>query len=242
MTRSSLCTLASALLFLLPLDASAWTLGFGGQVYRDDANLETEKRIGPQSPREEDTDYLSDDLGSLGLYLLTGSERMRYGGGPRYYGTYDVLEPLSREEQEKLEEEGEEDVREPFVFGRLFDVYGTLEWRLPVIPKLDVVLGTQVGVSVLMPSGDLEEVIEKEQDDGASVSGLPRLGLLFGPSLGAAYTILPERLAVRLDLGARYNRMRLFRTEEEIDGVAYRLDWMLGILRYDAGLAVELSF
>ena len=79
-------------------------------------------------------------------------------------------------------------------------------------------------------------------DDGASLFGGPRLGLLFGPQVGVRYGILENRLAVRADLGARYNRMILFRNEEEIDGVAYRLDWKMNILRYDAGLAVELSF
>lgn len=236
--------MACLLLILLPAsEAAAWTIGLGGQIYRDDANLETEKRIGPQSPVEEDTDYESDDIGSFGIYaLFPRQERVMLGGGLRYYGTYDTLEPLTRQERQDLEDNGEEDTREPYEFGTALDLYGQLQWELPIIANLDLLLGTQLGLNILRPAGNFEETINTEKDDGASLFGGPRLGLMFGPQVGVRYAILKDRLAVRADLGARYNRMILFRNEEEIDGVAYRLDWTLNILRYDAGLAVELSF
>ncbi len=242
--RDCICAATFFILAAAPVsEAAAWTIGLGGQVYRDDANLETEKRIGPQSPVEEDTDYESDDIGSFGIYaLFPMQERVFAGGGLRYYGTYDTLEPLTREERQQLEEDGEEDTREPYEFGTALDAYAHLQWELPIITKLDLLLGTQVGLNILFPSGNFEETINSEKDDGASLFGGPRLGLLFGPQVGVRYGIIENRLAVRADLGARYNRMILFRNEEEIDGVAYRLDWTMNILRYDAGLAVELSF
>ena len=231
---------AMVIVWAVPGRAEAWTIGLGGQLYGDDGEIDGVKRVGPQAPQRQDRQFYADNTASVALWALTAlSETSRYGGGIRFYGGYGLIDNGAEENVAEGEEVPVYDL------GTMADLYGQLEWLLPVLEgdhELDFIIGGQAGISVLFPGEGLDAEITSEQEDGASVTSLPRLGALFGPQVGVRYMILADRLAVRVDGGVRFGRLWLFDTEEEIEGVAYQKEWHADILRYEVGLGLELSF
>jgi hypothetical protein len=236
--RPLLVAALCALSLSAPGAALAQSIGVGVQAHSDDISLKGQQRIATGAAQDEDQDLISDGTFSASLwYLKQLSDRMRAGGGIRYYGTYGGL---PADEEARTNDDGSE--VDPYVLGTLIEVYGQAEWILPVAEKLriDAVLGMQLGAQVLFPGGDFDEQITALQDQGAGVLGLPRVGVLFGPQVGARWRVM-ERLSIRLDVGLRYNRLFLFNTEEENDGIAFKKQWDLNVLRTDVGLGVEIN-
>lgn len=213
------------------------SIGFGVQAHSDDVTLKGTEQIATQAPQDQDQDLVSDGTFSASLwYLKALTERTRAGGGLRYYGAYSGL---NAREEDRVDDNDE--ALPPYELGTLLELYGQAEWGFPVSEKrrIDAVIGMQLGAQVLFPGGQFEEEIKRLQDQGAGVMSVPRVGLLFGPQVGARWRVL-DRLSVRLDLGLRYNRLFLFDTEEEVNGVAFRKEWDLSVLRTEVGLGVEI--
>jgi hypothetical protein len=235
LTAMILCASAT----LVPAAAAAQSaIGVGVQAHSDDTTLKGQERIATQAPVDQDQELISDGTFSASLwYLKQYSERVRAGGGLRYYGTYGGLPAL---EEDRTADD--DTPVPPYEFGTLLELYGQAEWVLPVSEglKVDAVIGTQLGAQLLFPGAQLEEEIKRLEDQGAGVMGGPRVGFLFGPQVGARWTPI-ERVSVRLDVGVRYSRLFLFDTEEEVDGVAFKKEWDLNVLRTDIGLGVEIN-
>ena len=212
-------------------------VGIGVQYHGDDGELDGFERVAVQAPREEDRTFRSDSALSVSLwYLKPLGKKLRVGGGFRYYGTYSLIDEVP-------DDTPEDELPEPQEFGSWMDFYGQFEWATPILKKqpLELVVGAQMGMILYFPGGALDEEITRLQDQNVGVWSTPRLGFLFGPQIGVRYRII-DMLSVRFDLGMRYNRVVIFSTAEEVDGVAFEKDWALNVLRYDGSLGVEVNF
>ena len=238
MTRVCFASLLS-ILGLVPAHAFSQdhVIGVGAEVHWDDGELDGEERVALTAPKQEDRSFEREESTAFALwYLYKATESLRVGGGVRYYGTYSLLDEVP-------EDTREEDLPEPEEFGDWLELYGQVEWHTPLVASgaMEFVLGAQAGVIEFFPGGALEEEIRRLQEQNAGVWDAPRLGFMFGPQVGVRYQAL-ELLALRLDLGVRYNRVFLFSTSEEVDGVAFSKQWSLNVLRYAASLGAEVTF
>jgi hypothetical protein len=236
--RPLLVAVFCALVLSAPGAVAAQSIGVGVQAHSDDISLKGQQRIATGAPQDEDQDLISDGTFSASLwYLKQISEQLRAGAGLRYYGTYGGL---PADEEARTTADGS--AVDPYVLGTLLEVYTQVEWILPVAEKLriDAVFGMQFGAQVLFPGGDFADQIAALQEQGAGVWDVPHVGFLFGPQVGARWRVT-DRLSIRLDVGLRYNKLFLFNTEEENDGIAFKKDWTLNVLRTDVGLGVEIN-
>lgn len=231
----------SLLCLSLPLSSSAQAegnaVGVGVQLHSDDGELDGQERVAVQPPRDQDRSFHSADSLSFSLWGLKDlSQKLRAGGGLRYYGTYSLVDDVP-------EDTPEDEQPEPEEFGTWMELYGQVEWHTPLAMegKLELVLGAQLGATLLFPGGAFEAEIDRLKEQNVGVWSAPRLGFLFGPQVGVRYQLI-ELVAIRLDAGMRYNRVFLFSTAEEVDGIAFEKTWDLNILRYDANLGVEVNF
>jgi hypothetical protein len=205
-------------------------IGVGGQLFFDDVDLVGERKVAVLST-DEGYAASSDGLMSGSLWVLKGLGKGLYVGGQiQYYGSYTTAP----------EEERNNDTRVK-AFGQLLELSGRGEWMYEVMDKVSVGLGAQLGLVMLFPGDDFEKEIDALRDQGASVSsaGTPRLGYLVGPSLAARWRFM-EPLALRLDLGLKWEQVYLFKTEEKIGGIPFRKDWQLDLIRYEVGVGLEV--
>ena len=212
-------------------------VGVGFGLYADDGELDGTERVAVRAPESQDRTFEADTLTSFSLwYMRPLTSSLRWGGGLRYYGAYDIVDEVPDDTEE-------DDLPEPQGFGTLADLYVQMEWHTPLVEglPLEFVLGTQLGFNVLFPGGALQEEIDELKEQNVGVFDGPRVGFLFGPQVGVRYQAL-KLVAVRADVGARYNRLFIFSTSEEVDGVAFAKEWNLNILRYDFSLGVEVTF
>ena len=129
-----------------PGRAEAWTIGLGGQIYGDDGEIDGVKRVGPQAPQRQDRQFYADNTASVAIWALTArSERSRWGGGVRFYGGYGLIDDGAEENVAEGEEVPVYDL------GTLADIYGQLEWLLPVLEgdhEVDFIIGDHTAVAV----------------------------------------------------------------------------------------------
>ncbi len=224
----------SAALLVPGLAAAQTVVGVGISAYREDSRLNGVQQISVLET-DESARYGSDDFLSASIWFLYAfSERVRFGSMLEYYGTY-----TGREKCEEGECDNPDFEPDRYEFGKLVEFHGRFEYAAPATEKFDLILGGVFGAPILFPGGDLKEEIERRQEEGASLIDLPRIGYLVGPNLGARWRYL-EHLALRADVLVKWEQIFIFRTAQNIDGVAYRKRWTTGTLRYEFGLGLEV--
>jgi hypothetical protein len=223
-----------ACLLLVPASALAQQyIGTGAGIYTDDGDLEGLERT--DVVQENDESFSFDSHNSIvgGIwYLRHASENVRWGGGLRYYGSYEVLEVP--------DDENNDDEFQPYELGQLTNFYMQAEWLVRFGGDKALILGAQVGPSLLVPDGEFQQEIDELKEEGFDVWDTPRIGYHIAPQVGALWE-LDDRLSVRTDLGIRYENMFLFAIDDEVDGVAYERSWDTSVLRYEFGLAMEVK-
>lgn len=233
--RSSLLLLVVVGLLAAPSVASAQQyIGTGAGFYTEDGDLTGEERR--DVVREKDESFSFDSHNALmgGIwYLRHASENVRWGGGLRYYGSYEIVEVPE-------EENNNDDEPQPFELGQLTDLYVQAEWLIPFSGDYALILGAQAGPSLLFPDGEFQEQIDELKDQGVDVWDTPRVGFNIAPQIGARWQ-LDERLSVRGDLGVRYENLYLFAIDDNVEGVTYERAWSTSTLRYEFGLAMEIA-
>lgn len=222
-------------LLSVPSSASAQQyIGAGAGLYTEDGDLRGEERR--DVVREEDESFSFDShnafMGGI-WYLRHASENVRWGGGLRYYGSYEIVE-IPQEENNNADEP------QPFELGQLTDFYVQAEWLIPFRDDYALILGAQAGPSLLVPDGEFQQQIDDLKDQGVDVWDIPRVGFNLAPQIGARWQ-LDERLSVRGDLGMRYENLYLFAVDDNVEGVTYERSWTTSTLRYEFGLAMEIA-
>jgi hypothetical protein len=95
-------------------------------------------------------------------------------------------------------------------------------------------------VSLIVQNGDLQKELDKLHEQGFSVSGLPRLGVVVGPHLGVSWPIV-ERLSVRTDFSIHFAKSWLYGTESEVLGIVSERSAQLSTTRKQILLGLEVG-
>ncbi|QDG52792.1 hypothetical protein FIV42_19200 [Persicimonas caeni] len=209
-------------------------IGAGAGLYTEDGDLTGEERR--DVVREEDESFSFDSHSTLAggiWYLRHASENVRWGGGLRYYGSYEIVEIPE-------EENNNDDEPQPFELGQLTDFYVQAEWLIPFGGDYALILGAQAGPSLLVPDGEFQDTIDELKEQGVDVWDSPRVGFNIAPQIGGRWEI-DERLSLRGDLGVRYENLYLFAIDDNVEGVTYERSWTTSTLRYEFGLAMEIA-
>ncbi len=209
-------------------------VGVGAGVYTEDGDLSaTEKRdVAPS--QDQSYSYDSHNMMMAGIwYLRNSSENIRWGGGLRYYGSYSIVEIPDQPN-------GNNDQIDPYELGQLTDLYVQAEWLLHFGGNKALILGAQLGPSILSPDGEFHNAIKDLKDQGVNVWDTPRLGYNVAPQVGGLWQ-LDDRLSLRADLGVRYESLFLFAIDDNVDGVAFSKHWSTSTLRYEFGLSMEVK-
>ncbi len=216
--------LAVLVLGALPAQAKP-RVGVGLDLFIEDARLSGEQAINA-SRRDESFDYGSDSFLSATISMSVpapiASERARIGGGFRLFGNYGAAG------------------NRVFGFGLLNQAFISAEYGLPVAEKMEVMFGARGGLSLLLPGQEFSQEIDRLQDEGVGVWSLPRLGWVLGLSAGARRQ-LSEKVFLRADLSGQLEKLYLFATSEEIDGLQFSKDWSTSGLRLGFTLGVEFT-
>lgn len=239
-TQTLICRLVCGAALLLCLSVGAgWRasaraellIGVGGQLFFDDVDLTGERKVAVLST-DESYAASSDGMLSGALWALKSVGQGLYVGGQvQYFGSYTTAPDEARDNDDRVR-----------AFGQWLELSGRGEWMVDVMPDVSVGLGAQLGLVMLFPGDDFEREINALRDQGASVSSAstPRLGYLVGPNLAARWRFMAP-LALRLDLGLKWEQVYLFKTEEKIGGIPFRKDWQLDLLRYEVGVGLEVA-
>lgn len=219
-----------ASLLILGQDAFAQSsIGVSGNFFFEDSDLSGEQQVSVQT-NDESFAYVADDFLNATLYYLQPfKESGRIGGALTYYGDHIA----------EIPQEGEE-VPEFYDFGHLIELVVRAEWLIGVTESIDLIAGAQAGIPILFPGGDFQDEIDDLKDQQASVWDIPRTGFVVGPLLSARYKY-HESLYFRADIGIKYEKIFLFNTTEEVQGVPFRKDWTLTTVRTEIGLALEVD-
>jgi hypothetical protein len=197
-------------------------LGLGLDLFGEGARMSGGQWINA-SHREESFDYGSQKFLSASAWLLFArTERLRFGPGVRVFGNYAAG--------------GDR----PFTFGLLTEALALAEYGLPVHGPYEVVVGARGGLALLIPGGALSEEIHRLRTEGASVWNVPRMGWVGGLSVGGRRQ-MTQRILLRADLGLQLEKLYLFSTSQQIDGLQFQKDWHTQALRLGLTLGAEFS-
>jgi hypothetical protein len=218
--------LLALLLLAAALPARAQTrIGVGLDLFIEDASLTGSQTINDSVINE------SFEYGSLRFLSATltmsvpapiAAERARIGGGVRLYGNYGA------------------DRNSGYEFGLLNQAFVTGEYGLPVADRMEILFGARAGFSLLIPGRDFMEEIDRLQDQGASVWSLPRVGWLGGLSAGARRK-MSEKILLRAELSGQLEKLFLFSTHEDIEGLQFDKAWSTFGLRLGLTLGAEFA-
>jgi hypothetical protein len=200
-------------------------IGVAADLFTEDSQMSGEQAINA-SRRDESFAYGSSSFLSATLSMSVpapiSSERARIGGGLRLFGNYGA---------------GGDRV---FGFGLLNQAFITGEYGLPVARQFEAVFGARGGLSLLIPGREFSAEIDRLQDQGVDVWSLPRIGWLLGLSVGARRQ-MSEHILLRADLAAQYDKLLLFSTSQEIDGLQFNKDWSASGIRLGLTLGIEFA-
>ncbi|HEX8699093.1 MAG TPA: hypothetical protein VF815_09680, partial [Myxococcaceae bacterium] len=190
-------------------------IGVGLDLFTENSRMNGEQAINT-SRRDESFDYSSGSFMSATLSMSVpapiGSDRARIGGGLRLFGNYSRSGDV------------------PFGFGLLNQAFITGEYGLPVGNQFEALFGVRGGLSLLFPGREFSAEINRLQDQGVDVWSVPRIGWLAGLSLGTRRQ-MTEHILLRADLAAQYEKLFLFATSQDIDGLQFNKDWTASGLR-----------
>ncbi|MFW5966696.1 MAG: hypothetical protein ACOCV2_04210 [Persicimonas sp.] len=229
--------LAFSLLMFSSTASAQQVIGLGASLHADDGVYEDRVRVDQISESEDSYAFQSESslLGGI-WYLRHANEHVRWGGGIRYFGSYGLID---EEDAEEFDPEEDEEL-EAYELGRLAQLYAAAEWVIPMADELSLLLGAQIGPSLLFPGDDLEEDIEELEDEDVGVWKTPRFGTHFGPHVGAVYQ-LTDLVSLRADATMRHESLPLFGVNDEVDDVRYEKSTTTTTLRYEFGFAVEVA-
>lgn len=178
------------------------------------------------SPRDESFDYGSSTFLSATLSMSVpapiAKERARIGGAVRLFGNYSA------------------DGDHPFGFGLFNQAFITGEYGLPVADKMEAVFGGRVGLSLLVPGHEMSQEIHRLQDQGVDVWSVPRVGWLGGLSAGARRR-MSDHILLRADLSGQFEKLYLFATSEDLNGLHFDKHWSTLGVRLGFTLGVEFA-
>lgn len=165
------------------------------------------------------------------LYLRPRSENSFTGFGVEYINNY----------RGALVEDGQTvDPTEHYEFGPLLEGLGVYEKAVALGDESSLRLGGQTGVAVLFPRGDFAREIRSLQDQNVRTQRIPRVGAGLGAHV-AVLRQLDERLTLRFELAAQYQKIFLFHSTQNIDDVEFRKRWTTGALRTRMGLSLQID-
>ncbi|MDY7227299.1 hypothetical protein [Hyalangium rubrum] len=208
-----------------PPSVAKMRIGVGFDLFAERSTMTGEQAINA-SRLDESFDYSSGSFLSATLSLSVpapiASDNARIGGGVRLFGNYGAGGDRT------------------FGFGLLNQAFISGEYGLPVAQKMEAMFGIRGGLSLLVPGRQLSDEIHRLQDQGVDVWNVPRVGWLLGLSLGARRQ-MSERILLRADLGAQLEKLFLFSTSQEIDGLQFNKDWSTFGLRLGLTLGIEFA-
>ncbi|MBF5042931.1 MULTISPECIES: hypothetical protein [Myxococcaceae] len=197
-------------------------IGLGLDLFGEGSQMSGGQWI-DSSHREESFEYGSSKFVSGSAWLLFArSERLRFGPGVRVFGNYSAG--------------GDR----PFTFGVLTEALALAEYGLPVHGPYEAVLGARGGLAMLLPGGALADEINRLRTEGAGVWNVPRFGWTLGLSAGARRK-MTERISLRADLGLQMERLYLFATDQEVEGLHFQKNWTTRTLRLGLTLGAEFA-
>jgi hypothetical protein len=209
----------------MPRAPTKLRIGVGVDVFTESSRMNGEQAINA-SRRDESFDYNSSSFLSATLSLSVpapiASERARLGGGIRLFGNYTGGGNSN------------------FGFGMLNEAFITGEYGLPVGGYFEATFGARGGLALLFPGREFSEEINRLQDQGVDVWSVPRLGWLAGLSVGARRQ-MSEHILLRADLAAQYEKLFLFATSQEINGLQFNKDWSTSGIRLGLTLGIEFA-
>ncbi|SEM63275.1 hypothetical protein SAMN05444354_1208 [Stigmatella aurantiaca] len=200
-------------------------IGLGLDFYSENSHLSGEQIING-ARRDESFDYSSDSLLSATLTLSfpapIASQRTRLGAGLRAFGNYGS---------------GGDRV---FGFGVLNQVFVLGEYGLPVAKNVEALFGARGGLSLLIPGKDLSQEIQRLRDNDVDAWNVPRLGWLVGLNVGGRWHF-STHFAARGDLSAQLEKLYLFKTSQDVNGVQFDKNWSTFGLRLGLTLGIEFA-
>lgn len=199
----------------------------------DDGDRVEEERKSIQL-RQVDQGFSSDGFFQLSAYGLTDmGKNIRLGGGIRYFTSYGTVD----------DPEGDDEPPDPVELGTLLELVAQADWALTLAkdPAIDLLLGLQMGMVMLLPSGQLEEEIKALSNQGVSTGTGPRLGYTVGPQVGGRWQV-NKWFGVRLDFAIRWSQTWIFDLDEQVGSVPFALFRRLDVIRYELAVALEAGF
>ena len=202
-------------------------IGLGLDVFTESSRLSGHQTINT-ARQDESFDYKSKGFLSATLHLSIPAsispKRARMGAGVRFFGNYGS---------------GGEGQRE-FGLGLLNEIFVSGEYGLPVADKTEAVFGARGGVALLIPGQQLSEEIQRLRGQDVDVWNVPRVGWLGGISVGARRR-MGEHLLLRADFSGQLQRLFLFYTSQEIQGLDFDKSWNTFGLRLGFTLGAEFA-
>jgi len=193
-------------------------------TYWDGANDARSRAIGDLPTENEDLDVERGPAFGLSVgYLRTLASSVRAGGTFRYLSVYRF----------KLEDD-EDDVGDQEL-GEYLEVVGNLEYAIDMADKLDVILGVEMGLAMILAGGELDDELNTLEEQGYNIWGMPRLGLVAGPELAVAYE-LNEWLSARAGVALLYTKLFLYDASTDDDVGEASRTFTLTRLRTAVGL------
>jgi hypothetical protein len=230
--RPLLFSLASCLAILPVADAHAQNiLILGGTTFYESSTLTGQEQVSVLE-RDQSFDFRNANwLSARVLYLRPHTERLFIGAGADFIGSYAA---------NILNNDGvPSDPPNIYRFGPMLEPLAIAEWRRPLSEDLSFSLGTQLGLALIFPRGDLAAEIRSLQNNNVRVWRIPRFG-----GSAAVHTAfvwkLDERLSMRGDLGIQWQNVLIFRTQQTVDDVPFRKHWTTGALRARLGVSLEI--
>jgi hypothetical protein len=209
----------------MPPPAQKVRIGVGADLFTESSQMSGEQAINA-SRRDESFAYKSASFLSATLSMSVpapiASERARIGGAIRLFGNYGA---------------GGDRV---FGFGLLNQAFITAEYGLPVAQQFEAVFGARGGLALLFPGREFSAEISRLQDQGVDVWSVPRIGWQLGLSVGARRQ-MSEHILLRADLSGQYEKLFLFSTSQEIDGLRFNKDWSTSGIRLGLTLGIEFA-
>ena len=200
-------------------------IGVALDLFTEKASMTGEQAINT-SHTDESFDYSSSSFLSATLSMSVpapiAKERARIGGGVRLFGNYSASGNRT------------------FGFGLLNEAFILGEYGLPVADKTEVMFGARVGLSLLLPGHELSQEIERLQVQGVDVWSVPRLGWLAGVSAGVRRR-MSEHILLRADVLGQIDKLYLFSTSQEIEGLQFEKHWSTFGLRIGLTLGIEFA-
>jgi hypothetical protein len=202
-------------------------IGLGLDLFTESSRLSGHQTINT-ARQDESFDYnskgfLSATL-SLSIPALISPERARMGAGVRVFGNYGA---------------GGEGQRE-FGLGLLNEIFVSGEYGLPVADKTEAMFGARGGMALLVPGQQFSEEIRRLREQGVDAWHVPRVGWLAGISVGARRR-MGQHLLLRGDFSGQLQRLFLFATSQEIQGLDFNKSWSTFGLRLGFTLGVEFA-